>query len=87
MVRQPRVLAARACKSDRMNLMEIPPMLSEVLQSCDGRKEVREIASLFCSNHAETDGVPPEEVCRLSLELLRQERLIGFSRPAAPRPA
>ena len=87
MVRQPRVLAARACKSDRMNLMEIPPMLSEVLQSCDGRKEVHEIASLFCSNHAETDGVPPEEVCRLSLELLRQERLIGFSRPAAPRPA
>jgi hypothetical protein len=82
-VRGPRVLAASKSDDDRLKLMELPRLLADTLFLCEGQFTVQEIVRRFSRRHRAIGGVPASQVCRLSLEMLRKQELVGFLRSAS----
>ena len=75
-----RVLATIKDADERLRLMELPPLLADILYLCDGRSSVRAIASRFSATHRAVAGIAPRRVCELGLDLLSEHKLIRFQR-------
>jgi radical SAM superfamily enzyme YgiQ (UPF0313 family) len=82
-VRCPRVLAASKSDDDRVKLMELPRLLADTLDLCEGQSTVQDIVRRFSRSHRAVGRVPPAQVCRLGLETLRKHGLVGFLRSAS----
>jgi hypothetical protein len=75
------VIATRKSSEKRAELLQLTQLSALLLQMCDGRRTTREITERFTSIAGESEelkGIPPERVCTVGLELLREQHLIAM---------
>ena len=75
----PSVLAIRETPDDRTEILQLTGPSMKLLQLCDGKLSVREIADRFSPQGEPIDDVPPDKACIIGLEMLRQQGLIAIS--------
>jgi len=69
-------VVTRASAPSRTEIVQLSELSSQLMALCDGKRTVSEIAQEFGCVRPEVDGVPADKVCRLGLELLRQQHLV-----------
>ena len=74
----PSVLAIRDTPDDRTEILQLTNASMKLLQLCDGKLSVREIADRFSPQGELIDDVPADAACIIGLEMLRQQGLIAI---------
>lgn len=69
-------VVTRASAPSRTEILQLSELSAQLMALCDGKRTVSEIAHEFGRVQREVDGVPADKVCRLGLELLRQQHLV-----------
>jgi radical SAM superfamily enzyme YgiQ (UPF0313 family) len=69
-------VVARTSDVRRTDLIQLSPLSADLLDLCDGRRTVRQIAQRFASSARAVEGVPTDATCMWGLELLRRQGLI-----------
>ncbi len=85
--KETRIFVTRRCGNDRMDVMAMPPLLAQVMDLCDGTRQVGEIVDWFAENDQESGSITPADACMLALEVLQRERLIRFAAPGGEEDA
>lgn len=64
---------------DSGEVVRLSSLSAQLLQLCDGSRNVQEIVRLFSSFGEDLDGVPVDKACAFGLEILRLQKLIVVS--------
>jgi radical SAM superfamily enzyme YgiQ (UPF0313 family) len=78
--RQKSTLVTRI-KMGRTEIRQLSPESAEVLELCDGRRDVQAVSDAFSGAGQSLKGVPRSTACLVGLELLRQQGLITILSP------
>jgi len=78
---RPVKLAIRRTPPGPAEVRQLSPLSAELLDLCEGRLTVQEIAAEFLLRNIEIAGVPAGKLCLAGIEILRQQRLITLSSP------
>ena len=78
---RPVKLAIRRTPPGPAEVRQLSPLSAELLDLCEGRLTVQEIAAEFLLRNIEIAGVPAGKLCLAGIEILRQQRLIALSSP------
>jgi radical SAM superfamily enzyme YgiQ (UPF0313 family) len=70
----------------RTEIVQLTELSAQLMALCDGKRTVADIVHEFGTDRPEIDGVPVDKVCRLGLELLRQQHLVTVRAAASYLP-
>jgi hypothetical protein len=73
---RPVTLVTRLTGDKRMEIVQLSRHSTELLNLCDGKRTVKQIAKGFSSLAGDFDGIPADKACLFGLELLCQQGLI-----------
>jgi hypothetical protein len=74
---RPVKLAIRRTPPGPAEVRQLSPLSAELLDLCEGRLTVQEIAAELLLRNIEIAGVPAGKLCLAGIEILRQQRLIA----------
>jgi hypothetical protein len=72
-------LVIRKVPRGTVEVRQLSPLSAELLDLCEGRLTVREIAAEFLQRKIEVPGVPADQACLAGIEILRQQRLVAVA--------
>jgi len=81
--RKPAVVADRQLANDSVEVLELSPLSAALMELCDGKRTLRDIARSFPRLGDGLDRFPKEPACRFALNDLARQGLLVFSPVAA----